>query len=298
MASNRTFILGATDPEMEEIKLWIEYVNGYNGYNGMFDFPPGSGDPDLQHQILFAVGPDGKRVHPASAYRAVGTNDPIKHSTVITVECKVEGINPTHKVDHHNPGDPGYGKDPQDYFRASSLGQVIEILKETWPIKIHDHDIARARMIAAADHCLGSAYMGLCPGVNPKELLKFRVAQRAKFQNRSEESILRDIEAAQEKLNLAPSWGTFGLKDMRGSVNSDPTAELPEAATSLGVGYISGPLTDGRDPTRVKYTMSGTSSQVRDFMSRASELGLSDVYGDPARGFAGGYRPIEAPDLT
>ena len=37
---------------------------------------------------------------------------------------------------------------------------------------------------AAADHCLGAAYQGLCPGVDPDELMQWRVESRAKFQDR------------------------------------------------------------------------------------------------------------------
>src|SRR5690606_24433639 len=37
---------------------------------------------------------------------------------------------------------------------------------------------------AAADHCLGAAYRGECPGVDPDALMHWRVAQRATFQGR------------------------------------------------------------------------------------------------------------------
>lgn len=66
--------------------------------------------------------------------------------------------------------------------------------------------------------------------------------------------------------------------------------ELSEAATRLGVSYIAGPLAspDGRR----KITCSGSAEQVRAFLEVwAPGHGLVDLYGDPARGFAGGYVP-------
>ena len=57
-----------------------------------------------------------------------------------------------------------------------------------------------------------------------------------------------------------------------------------------GIGYVSGPLS-GPDGRR-KYTCSGDSEQVRAFIDAwAPAQGLVGVYGDPARGFAGGYLP-------
>jgi len=77
--------------------------------------------------------------------------------------------------------------------------------------------------------------------------------------------------------------GVF-VKDMR---RETPYPELPEAATRLGIGYISGPLTE---KGRKKITVSGDRRQVEAFMKVwAPKNGLVDIYGDPARGFAGGY---------
>lgn len=41
---------------------------------------------------------------------------------------------------------------------------------------------------------------------------------------------------------------------------------------------------------RLKYTVSGEAATIRTFLAGgAAALGLVDTYGDPARGFAGGY---------
>lgn len=75
------------------------------------------------------------------------------------------------------------------------------------------------------------------------------------------------------------------ILDMRREV---PIPELPEAACRLGLNYVSGPLV-GPD-LRKKFTCSGTPEAVTFFMKEwAPSNGLIDIYGDPARGFAGGY---------
>src|SRR3990167_8299068 len=98
--------------------------------------------------------------------------------------------------------------------------------------------------------------------------------------NRSVEAILADVATAQAALAEAPEIavspqceqhrGHAGyvlcalcgevewVRDMR---RPEPIPELPEAATRLGVGYVSGPLI-GPDGRR-KYTVSGTPEQVQ-----------------------------------
>src|SRR5690606_12426626 len=59
------------------------------------------------------------------------------------------------------------------------------------------HDLV---LTAAADHCLGAAYRGECPGVDTDELLAYRVASRARFQHR--------VDSAKEtrERNELKSW--------------------------------------------------------------------------------------------
>src|SRR5690606_38859652 len=47
-------------------------------------------------------------------------------STVYAVECiDMLPNNWWVRIDHHRPGDPGYGRPPAEFMAASSLGQVI-----------------------------------------------------------------------------------------------------------------------------------------------------------------------------
>lgn len=75
-------------------------------------------------------------------------------------------------------------------------------------------------------------------------------------------------------------------KDMRGV----KVPELPEASARDGVCFVSDGLRDKDGRVKV-VCQSGTPEQIRAFMEKwAPSQGLVDIYGDPARGFAGGYK--------
>lgn len=99
--SEMLFVIGADDLEMQAIERLLS---------------------ECRVQFLHALGPDGNRVHPGNAYEA--TIPP--HATHV-VEC---GPAPAGAVviDHHRPGDPGYGKPPAGFLAASSIGQVLAAL--------------------------------------------------------------------------------------------------------------------------------------------------------------------------
>jgi hypothetical protein len=353
MSMSRIWILGAPDPEMEAIDRLLT---------------------EAGEMVMYAAL-DGIRCHPGNACRADSTLShdsnavyrPIPGGTypyeIRYVECEIPGLPREYVIDHHQPGDPGYGMPPAEFLAASSIGQVISelarlgVMPETWsrysytagwPVPgcitwvagasggcsddgawtVDDAstaiDIPRDLVLtAAADHCLGAAYCGECPGVDQDELMQWRAESRAAYQGRSVEEVLADIESAQGQLRTAEAvtlrdpptivpdipggWqghceccgydGIAGdpcricqpvtVQDMR---RDDPVPELPEAAMRMGVAYISGPLStpDGRR----KITCSGRALQIRAFLdSWAPAEGLVDTYGDPARGFAGGYLP-------
>lgn len=198
-------------------------------------------------------------------------------------------------IDHHHPGDPGYGRPPEEFLAASSIGQVIQELRRLGVIRPDWVVPKRLVLIAAADQCLGAAYRGECPGVDPDELGQFRAEERARHQRRTEPGvtpalILERIAATQRALQDAECLvldGDISVRDMR---RDTPWPELPEAATRMGVGYVSGPLVD--PDGRRKITCSGSAEQVRAWLTCwAPRNGVSDTYGDPSRGFAGGYLP-------
>lgn len=315
--------------------------------------------------VVYALGKDGKRVIPSTAYSAHDVSDGAWGEVTHLVECHPAALSDgmsyairedVVRVDHHAPGDRGFGKPPAEFFSASSIGQIIEILAAHH--LYHDYRAIDSEfysapgcsyftgsgwsvdspfgsiwvdqehvLIAAADHCLGAAYRGECPGVDPDALMEFRVRQRASFQKRDPDQILADIAVAREALRTAPTvdlggsavcdfrnaftrtvapavpggpemgahvvfgdWnvGAFDEGDYHELIKAG-VSELPDAAAREGVAYLATVIEkDGRK--KVVIGGSTTPEQVRAFMeSFATSQGLTGVYGDPARGFAGGY---------
>jgi hypothetical protein len=254
-------------------------------------------------------------------------------------------------LDHHRPGDPGFDSSPEDFFSASSLGQLIAALCEssgldipTWEksdcpftqtpepgverfwrtkhvaclagdetrrvecgTRISDDEkgtrpvfrtvrsVRRMRvvpyelvLVAAADHCLGAAYRGACPGVDPDDLQLWRAMSRAALQRRDVAHVLRDINAAIGAIDAAPRITLSGAEvvDLRGS----HVPELPEAQARLGFSVICDGL-PGRDG-RAKVNVMGTATACRAFLASLELFGCDPTsgYGDPQRGIVGAYR--------
>jgi hypothetical protein len=317
--SKNTWVLGASDPEMERIEQLLR---------------------DAGERVEYAVAPgrDGAmaRVHPGNAYAATG---PAVDGPVILVECDLSGG--IHQVvglvDHHRPGDPGYGAPPEEAVRRSSIGQVIRRLADQgavsllawecapWPAAYEVAEgymwidapadrwcvsvrgagrLAHPRLIpqdlvltAAADHCLAAAYAGNVPGVDPPALMVWRAESRAAFQRRPVEAVLADVRAALALVRAAPRLDLGGCQvaDMRPGMGAPDAGgwgdvpELPEAATRSGIAYIATPK-PGPDG-RVKVVLGAAPAPAVEAWLRGegAAAGLVGLYGDPARGFAGGY---------
>jgi len=294
---NRMWILGAPDPEMERIEALLRECG----------------------EAVVHAAVDGKRVHGGNAYKADGLvgHDALNVEEVVLVECGLthhEGVAKMTSVDHHKEGDPGYGKPPEEFLEASSLGQVIAILakeeklpawkgvkpEEGVPQVVTTDDINGQmvfnlpmfhRLAAAADHCLGAAYRGECPGVEPDKLGQWRAYTRAAFQKRPVGEVMVDVANARKALMAAPlvalapeCFGVRRVRDMRGK----HAPELPEAAAREGSAFMA-EIKDREGRTKV-VLQAARPEQIRAFMEvYALEEGLTGVYGDGARGFAGGY---------
>jgi len=96
-------------------------------------------------------------------------------------EIKVPRIKKTRKtektrdiisIDHHRLNiDPGASMGPDEYWKASSLGQLCKLLGH----KPNEEDLT----IAAADHCLAAAVQGECPGVYGPDVVYHRIHEIA-----------------------------------------------------------------------------------------------------------------------
>ncbi len=264
---NILFVLGASDPEMSAIERLL-----------------------LEQNVPFMhAKANGKRVYPANAY-AAATPPQVRgmlqrHGRVFLVECIDVAPDGAIRIDHHRVGDPGYGKPPARYWQASSLGQTVTALDELLPVAIPL--TPELQMIAAADHCLGAAYRGRCPGVEPEALFRWHLASRAAFLHQSETQVLGAIEAAQAALHaaarveLAPGICVADMRD-----RSYP--ELPLAAARAGVCCIS--QVTARDGRTKIGCLVGSPVEVESFMRTwAPAHQLTGIYGDAIRGFAGAY---------
>lgn len=257
--SDRLWVLGAFDPEMEAIREVLE--SGGERY------------------VRATVG--GIPVSPSQAYAV----DPVEGATH-WVESAPRGGRPAGAVvvDHHRPGDPGYGLSPDFYLEASSLGQVLALLNL--------EPTQEARLVAAADHCPGAAYRGHCPGVDPDDLMRFRAAQRAGFQKRSIADVLADVERTSEAIRSAPTIELGGV--LVADIRPGTLPELPEASLRLGIPVLYQMIErDGRRKVGILGAGAGTAAgtaPVQEFLGGwGAAQGLTDLYGDPVRGFAGGY---------
>ena len=184
-------------------------------------------------------------------------------------------------------------------------------------------------LAAAADHCLAAAYAEQCPGVDPEALGQWRAERRAAFQRRPVAEVLADVDRAQACLCAAPRTA-HGVADCRtvpapggdcalcglpvratGDLNPDwpeyqtsglclghsTIPELPEAAVRLGIPFIARVPPAGRE-ARVKVVLQGAGEgtvagrgPIEAFIRGEICPELVDRYGDPGRGFAGGYEP-------
>lgn len=267
------FVLGAKDPEMKLIREVLGFL--------AFDWVPAT------HA--------GKRVYPGNAYAADAP--PLAwpaFRTVYAVECgwPDEAANVAH-IDHHHPGDPGYGKPPAEYFSAASIGQIFALAGRVLPAHDRQADLAAlharydhlAHLAAAADHCLGAAYRGQCPGVDPDELTRWIIERRAAFLRISPQALRARVEASCARIR---TLAADGLADLRG----EPGGTLPEAPHAACIAGIA-VLTEvvDRDGRHKVGLLGASAEQVTRFLAGELVPGLTGFYGDPARGFAGGYRP-------
>lgn len=261
------FVLGAADPEMQAIEALL----------AAHDVP----------RLRATVA--GKRVYPANAYKAelppAAEVVRARGGRVYLVECVGVAAPGVTRIDHHMPGDPGYGRPPAEYWQASSLGQTVAALIDV------GLDVAvtpAMRLTAAADHCLGAAYRGECPGIDPEALMSWHVAARAVYEKRTEAALLQDIATARqtlrdaEQVELAP--GIFAA-----DVRARFVPELLLAAARDSQCCLSSvKARDGR--TKIGCLV-GSPAQVSAFMQQwAPAHQLVDVYGDAMRGFAGAYQ--------
>lgn len=249
------FLLGASDPEMAAIEA-ILTTRGL--------------------PFCYATA-NGNRVNPSNAYQA--QNNPVEFAgkVLVTIECGLTSRGADIALDHHREGDVGYGLPADQFWQASSIGQLHTLLGIEPDTK--------AMIVAAADHCLAAAYAGDCPGIDPDAVLHYRNVTRANFTRVSVESITAAVENARlallgaQKINV----GGFDVADLRASV----VAEANEASARYALPFVYR-MHDARSGKTKEGVFSSNPAIIEAWMA-SSRSTLDGVYGDPARGYAGGY---------
>lgn len=248
----KIFILGAADPEMEEIEAVLKAT---------------------KQEYRFATIL-GRRVQAETAYSANSVSAPIpKDASIIFIECHIFGLIPELILDHHREGDAGFGKLPQDYMEGSSLGQLLTLLNLPPTLE--------QRIIAAADHCPTQAYRGECPFVHPADLMHWRTLTRA---------VRRGVSYGE--MNAAILRGKAVLENAeKVLVGNELVAFVPhrdDEVTEASARFNLPFMYKGTSQTgTAKFGIMSAKPDTIDFWM--SQCGLSRVYGTPVRGYAGGY---------
>ncbi len=254
------FILGAPDIEMSYIERLVR---------------------SRGHGVAYAFA-DGRRVHAGNAYRATTcVSEAGQTDSIVWVECAMAEAVASRElvVDHHREGDPGYGLSAERFWQGSSLGQVCDLLGED-----PTQDLL---MAAAADHCLGAAYQGQCPGIAPKEMRAWRSNVLARWKGVDEATLQRRVEEGIELIRRCPVMMIRGHEFVDALDGSVP--ELSEVSAILGVPVMYG-MNDVRSGRIKVGALNGSPEALAAWMQYAEHaMHLQDVYGDPVRGYAGGY---------
>lgn len=262
-----TFILGAPDPEMNRIERVLS---------------------DLNLKFEYAMV-NGVRCHPGNAYKA---DKPAADGYYVEVECepRIASGRVVARCDHHREGDFGYDLGPAAYWGASSIGQLWALLEKEFTYEELIDAFGEDRfLVAASDHCPVHASLGLCPEVEPHALFNFRMANKARYWNKTLEEVMTEIR---ESLNMVnelhvKTFVNGDVIDATGvtiphlpDVITHPSIALPAQYTMV-------------DPSgRTKVGLIGTINPalVEEWMNYNKDK-LVDIYGSPARGYAGGYLP-------
>jgi hypothetical protein len=147
-----TFVLGAQDPEMREIAKVLKRQNRAFVHAAKKKMPVSTRNAYSADSVMCLTR--SGRGEPALL---------LPQAPAVFVECTLGAREPVLRIEHHNPGDPGYA-------------------------------------IAAGALSLTAAYQGRCPGVDPHELLFLRASWRAKMSGRSLTDVIDGILAAAKEV--------------------------------------------------------------------------------------------------
>jgi hypothetical protein len=252
------FVLGASDPEMSAIARICSNKN---------------------YSIVYACS-HGQRVHSGNAYDSDSIDlYAYPGLTPVWVECRSKDYKDNHIIiDHHREGDPGYGLHPENYWLGSSIGQLC--------VLVGHERTDELSIIAAADHCLSHAYKEMCPGVDPSALRRWRAKTRSEFQRIPLKQLEDNLEHAISILRTRPTITINGEKFI--DARRVKVKEFSEASAIIGESVMY-EIYDF-NTKRIKVGVLGGATHKISAWLEWAKTSLVDTYGDPQRGYAGGYR--------
>jgi hypothetical protein len=254
------FILGGWDTEMIEIAQLLA-----------------STDYSVEYAKLGSA-----RVNRSEAYEATY---PTPKPYDVWIECKPTGYTKKELyslgvdlIDHHQEGDFGYGMPAAKYWEASSLGQVCS--------KLGFPRTKRLNHIAAADHCLLSAYHEQCPDIKREDFISFRMSF---FEGhvKDDEPPFEYLKSLHSRALKCPtiSMGNATLYDLSSLMRTDQ-----KWLSDMGCCFNMKTISIRQKKNRYKVFVSNLSnSEIQYFFDvYVPSLGsVLNTYGDPKRQFAG-----------
>ena len=282
--TNYYFVLGAKDPEMDRIEeLLIQHGCSY-GY-------------------MFVDNPNDmnayRRVHAGNAYVGEHTYEHSKSVEADTtpiyvfIECGFETgyTKPFERIDHHRPGDPGYDMGPDEFWEASSVGQLYKFLSLENP---PEEDL----LLAAMDHCLNAAMQGKCPDIDVDKLLEKKIADigvAKEIPLAIVDGIIRHWKMVLPQLPVMNMNGTDVYMVPHTGYGYSPQYLCVQVVAVVQQVPILIELQNnpGED---MRYHLCGDVSPelVTYFLDEyVSDYGLTKPYGVPDRGYAGGHMSLD-----
>lgn len=280
------FILGALDPEMIMIEKLLS-----------------------EHSIPFEVAQvykDSKlkRANHAECYRSkmsdgIAYPKPQRHD--VWIECEPVGGKKAitavggRFIDHHYPGDLGYGMSAQQHADASSIAQLCKLLE----IPMTDEIL----LASAIDHGLAAAYRNEIPGIFADDVYRRQVDLMISDFKKTREHIDGEIVGERliirngnlPRLTFSAYGEEYEVVDYREKVLHDSFEYLcvREAALLEGVALLI-----SRTYRVLQYVRPGEMfvahvppPVIRAFMEGKIHPHLEERFGVPQRSFAGGYYP-------
>lgn len=265
--TNMVWVLGAYDPEMRAIRHMLRNAG----------------------HIVVAAHCEGRPCTTNNAYRADDLSRRVSEGTRLAwVECRVDRYAASHDliVDHHNPGDPGFDASPTEFWEGSSIGQVARLVGVSDP----EH-----RLVAASDHCLSAAMHGECPGIDPSELMNWRIVARSSMARIPRWHLKLLITRVVDRLQSLPRLDLGGIEVVDASF--DTTPELRDAAALSCLPIMT---TRTNADGRIKVGLYGAMREVTAaWMKAMHDSALVDhCYGNPHREYAGAVLSSRASALV